>query len=64
MGQNVTKISDLKREVMVQLSDPTLGPGYNEFGYNDAQVQQVDFCARKSLAAILQSSVTMSKCLQ
>ena len=49
MGQNVTKISDLKREVMVQLSDrktdgfTSLGPGYNEFGYNDAQVQQADF---------------------
>ena len=40
MGQNVTKISDLKREVTVQLSDPTLGPGYNEFGYDDAQVNQ------------------------
>ena len=53
MGQNVTKISDLKREVTVQLSDPTLGPGYNEFGYDDAQVKSADFFARKSLAAML-----------
>ena len=37
-----------------------LGPTYNEFGYNEHPVKQVDFSALKSLTAVLKSLVTAS----